>query len=248
MASACASPGSAAESVEQPSVTPYRPSVSTPAALSAPGWLELEVGALHLHAPAQSRRDSLPYSLKLAFSEDWGVRIGGDAWVRQRDESGTQHSGGGDTGVVLKRRFGIDATSAFGLEAGATIPTAGAGLGTGKSDYSINGIYSADLERNHIDLNLVATRIGQVEQGVSRHQLLWAASLSRSVAERWSVVGELSGTRQAGADRTAQALVAASYNVSPSLNLDAGLSRSTRSGAPEWSIFAGLTVLIGRVF
>lgn len=240
--------GGAAESAEGPSVTPYRPSVSTPAALSAPGWLELEIGGLHAHGASQSRRDSLPYTLKLAFSEDWGVRLGGEGWVRQRDEAGGRLSGGGDTNVVVKRRFGVDSTSAFGLEAGATIPTARTGLGTGKSDYSVNGIYSADIDRYHTDLNIVMTRAGQVEPGVSRSQWLWAASLSRALTDRWGVVGELSGTRQAGTDHTAQILAAASYSVSPSLALDAGLSRSLRSGAPSWSAFAGLTVLIGRLF
>ena len=65
-------PALAAGSEGTPSVTPYRPSVSTPAALSAPGWLEVEVGALRARGSEDSRRDSLPYSLKLAFSEDWG--------------------------------------------------------------------------------------------------------------------------------------------------------------------------------
>jgi hypothetical protein len=248
LAAVCGQSDAAESGEEPPSVTPYRPSVSTPAALSAPGWLELEVGGLHAHGLAQSRRDSVPYTLKLAFSEDWGVRIGGDAWVRQRDEAGTRLSGGGDMNVVLKRRFGVDSSSAFGLEAGATIPTATTGLGTGKSDYSINGIYSADLDRYHTDLNIVATRVGQVDQGVSRNQVLWAASLSRALTERWGLVGELSGTQQHGADHTAQVLAAASYNVSPSLTLDAGLSRSIRSGAPTWSVFTGLTVLMARVF
>src|SRR5215212_7684016 len=68
---------------DSPSVTPYRPSVSTPAALSAPGWVEIEVGGFHAHGPGRSRHDSLPYTLKLAFSEDWGVRIGGEGWIRQ---------------------------------------------------------------------------------------------------------------------------------------------------------------------
>ena len=249
LTAACAGQSGAAEpGDEPPSVTPYRPSVSTPAALSAPGWLELEIGGLHAHGLAQSRRDSLPYTLKLAFSEDWGVRIGGDGWVRQRDETGSRLSGGGDMNVVLKRRFGVDKTSAFGLEAGATIPTARTGLGSGKSDYSINGIYSADLDRYHTDLNIVATRVGQVDQGVSRNQLLWAASLSSALTERWGVVGELSGTQQHGTEHTAQVLAAASYNVSPSLALDAGLSRSIRSGAPTWSVFTGLTVLLARLF
>jgi hypothetical protein len=45
LVTACSISPTSAQTVENtPSVTPYRPSVSTPAALSAPGWLELEVG------------------------------------------------------------------------------------------------------------------------------------------------------------------------------------------------------------
>jgi hypothetical protein len=233
---------------EQPSVTPYRPSVSTPAALSAPGWLEAEAGLLHARGRGPARRESWPYTFKLAFSPDWGVRFGGDAWVRQSDEAGQRLSGGGDSSVVAKRRFGIDETSAFGLEAGATLPTGRTGIGSGKSDYSINGIYSADLGDYHTDLNIVSTRVGHVDPGASRGQILWAASLSKSLTDRWGVVGEFSGTHQGGVDDTAQFLVAASYNVSKSLTLDAGLARSIRSGVSDWSAFTGFTLLVGRLF
>lgn len=230
-----------------PAVTPYRPSVSTPAALSAPGWLEVEAGLTHARAGDPARRDSIPYTLKLAFSDDWGVRIGGDAWVRQRDAAGVTTSSGGDTAIVLKRRFAVDDGSAFGLEAGVNLPTAGSGLGSGKTDWSLNGIYSADIGPWHTDLNLVATRVGAVDPGASHGQLLWAASLSRALDDRWGVVGEFSGTRQRGVDGSAQFLAAASYNVSRSLALDAGVARSLRSGR-EWSAFAGLTLLAARLF
>src|SRR5690349_17980857 len=83
----CAQAFAQAATDDQPSVTPYRPSVSTPAALSAPGWLEIEGGALFARGTGDTRRDSLPYTLKLAFSPDWGVRLGGEAWVRQTDET-----------------------------------------------------------------------------------------------------------------------------------------------------------------
>jgi len=233
---------------DAPSVTPYRPSVSTPAALSAPGWVELEAGGQHARGAGSERRDSLPYTLKLAFTPDWGIRIGGDAWVRQTDDSGQRLTGGGDAGIVLKRRLAINETSAFGLEAGATLPVGKTGIGSGKSDYSLNAIYSADLGDYHTDLNLVSTRIGAVDAGVSRNQTLWAASLSRSLDEHWGIVGEFSGTSQHGTDSTSQFLMAASYNVSKSLALDAGFARSIRSGVSDQSVFAGLTVLVGRLF
>lgn len=233
---------------EPPAVTPYRPSVSTPAALSAPGYLEIEGGGLLARGSGDSRRDSLPYALKLAFTPDWGVRLGGEAWVRQTDDTGRRISGAGDTSIVLKRRFAVDDASAFGLEAGATLPTGRRGISSGKSDYSLNAIYSADLGTFHTDLNLVTTRIGAVDPGTSRMQTLWAASLSKALSERWGVVGEFSGTHQRGVDGTSQFLLAASYNVSKTLTLDAGFAHSLRSGVPDRSFFTGLTLLGPRLF
>ena len=83
---------------------------------------------------------------------------------------------------------------------------------------------------------------------MSRKQTLWAASLSKSLNERWGIVGELSGTQQHGADSSTQLLFAASYNVSKSLALDAGVARSIRSGVPDSLVFTGLTMLLGRLF
>jgi hypothetical protein len=251
LAFACMAPAHAADAGDDtPSTTPYRPSVSTPAALSAPGWIEIEAGFEHDHAGAGARRDSVPTAVKLAFTPDWGIRIGGESWVRQRDDD-MRASGFGDTSVIVKRRFAIDEQQAFGLEGGATVPTAkrDIGTGSGKPDYAVNAIYSADFAQGwHTDLNLVTTRLGQVDPGASRTQLLWAASLSRALDEQWGLVGEFSGTHEGGIAGTSQFLFAASYNISKRLTLDAGAARSLRSGPPVWSAFSGLTWLAMRLF
>jgi hypothetical protein len=245
---AAAGPACAAAAADdEPSTTPYRPSVSTPAALSAPGWLEIEVGVEHDHGDGGTRRDSVPVTLKLAFTPDWGVRIGSMAWG-QLSTGGKSLSGFGDTGVVLKRRFAIDDGQAFGLEGGVVLPTAQSGLGEGKASYVLNAIYSADLGDWHTDLNLAATRLDQTDPGASNTVLLWAASLSRPLDDRWGVVGEFSGTDQRGAGSTSQFLLAASYNVSKRLTLDAGAARSLHSASSSWSAFAGLTWLAARLF
>lgn len=237
-----------AMAAEEPMATPYRPSVSTPATLSEPGWLEGELGWQRTQGGDAARRDSLPYTLKLAFSPDWGVRLGGELQVRETAFDGGQVNGVGDTAFIVKRRFAIDEQSAFGLEAGANFPTAPEGLGSGKTDYSLNGIYSADLGPYHLDLNLLGTRLGQVDAGQGRSQTTWAAALSRPFSARWGVVGEFSGTRQSGVPDTAQFLLAATCNISRRVVFDAGASRGLNRASPDWSLFTGLTVLLGRVF
>ena len=233
---------------DEPTTTPYRPSVSTPAALSAPGWLEIEAGWQHNHAGGV-RRDSIPLSFKLAFDPDWGIRLGNEAWVKQRSDAGDR-SGFGDTSVVLKRRFGIDDDHAFGLEASVIAPTgkSGIGFGSGKPDYAVNAIYSGDFGAWHTDVNLLAARLGQVDPGASRTLWLFAASLSRQLDDRWGVVGEYADTRQSGAEDSRQLLLAASYNLSKQMTIDAGAARSVRRGDSAWSAFAGLTWLAARLF
>jgi len=238
----------AATADDGPAAVPYRPSVSTPAMLSAPGWIEVEAGLQQQHDGASSRRDSLPVTLKLAFTPDWGVRVGSDAWVRVRD--GAQHdSGFGDTGIVVKRRFAVDEQQAFGLEAAALVPTARSGLGggSGKADYGVNAIYSADFGAWHTDLNVTATRLGAVDAGFGRMQWAGAAALSRGF-DAWGLVGEISGSRRSGEDSTRQLLGAVSYSVSKRLVVDAGVARSLRSGPAQWSAFTGFTWLAARLF
>jgi hypothetical protein len=239
----------AAYADDTPAVTPYRPSVSTPAALSAPGWLEVEAGVQRSRGDDPPRRDSLPYSLKLAFTPDWGIRISGDAWLRQLGADGGTVRGAGDTSVVLKRRFAVDDASAFGVELGVKLPTARRELGSGRSDVGINGIYSTDFAGKwHADINVSATHLGGADAAASAWQKGWAAALSRNLSERWSAVGELSGTQRGGAGRTTQALVAATYSISPAIAVDLGVSKGLSAASGGWSVFTGATFLAARLF
>jgi len=181
---------------DAPQATPYRPSVSAPAQLSVPGWVEVEAGGLRAHFVDGSKRDSAPLTVKLAFTPDWGVRVSTDAWAHATQPGGTSSTGGGDGAVVLKRRFAVDDASAFGVEGTLSLPTAKSGLGSDGTDVSITGIYSADVPAAlHVDLNLVATRFQRADPGTSHTQWLWAASLSKALDDRWGITIEPSGTR-----------------------------------------------------
>ncbi len=233
---------------DAPTVTPYRPTVSTPAALSAPGWLEIESGWITTGA-GLNRRQSLPYSLKLAFSPDWGIRVDGEAAVAAFLDNGNRSYGLGDTSFVLKRRFSINDRSAFGMELQIGTPTAKEPFQSvsGRTDYTINSIYSADLsETYHVDLNYAVTRLGVAAPAQGQEQNRWVAAVSRTLPRSWALAGELSGTSQAGAEQTRQILLAASYTSSRSVCWDFGVARGLTAASPQWSVFAGVTVLAFR--
>ncbi len=228
-----------------PPVTPYRPSVASPAQLPAPGQLELEVGGLS-EKTDNGRSNRLPYQLKLAFSEEWGVLLGGDALVSARDDDGDRHSGFGDTTVTLKRAFLIDDATGFGIEFTAKAPTAKDSLGSGKSDYTLNGIFSKDVGDVHMDLNLNATRLGAIDPGTGRTQAGWASSFSTPISEKWTATGELSGTHQSGTRNTALALAALTYSPTPRMAIDFGVAKGLNSASQDWSFFTGIVVPIAN--
>ena len=232
---------------DAPEVTPYRPSVSNPAELPTPGQLELEFGGLH-EKKGSARDDSLPYLFKLAFSKEWGVLLGGDAHVWKRDEEGMREHGVGDTSITLKRAFIIDDARAFGLELGANIPTAKSVLGSGKADYKLNGIYSQDIQRLHLDVNLNASRIGAPEAGSSRVESGLAAALSNEFDKNWTGVVEWSGTRRKGSQSTAQFLAGVAYSPDKKYSIDAGFVRGLNKATPDWSFFTGFVVPLARLW
>lgn len=245
---ACAAAAVHAADDGGPAVVPYRPSVSTPAQLSAPGYLELEAGGLRASGPDSGvARTTLPYTLKLAFTPDWGIRVGGDAWVRQA-APGSSQSGGGDTAVVLKRRFAVDDATAWGLELGETFATARSSIGIGHAQTTVNAIFSSDFAPAwHTDINLNETHLGGSGQP-SPWQAGWAAAFSRTLTDAWGAVGELSGTHQSGAAGTAQFLAAASWTQSPAAVFDFGAARGLNDATPRWQVFAGVTVRLARLF
>ena len=226
---------------ETAAVTPYRPSVSTPAQLPAVGQLEYEAGFLATRDHGE-RRDSMPVLFKYALSEQWGVLFGGDAFVSVRDADGHRARGLGDTELTLKRAFIIDSGTAFGLEFGAKLPTAKDSIGSGKADFTVNTIYSRDIGKVHMDANANLTRLGAHEDGASRNQTGLSASFSVPVSEKWAATAELSGTRRAGADHTAQLLLAAAWSPTKQLTIDVGVAHGLTSASPEWSLFSGLVL------
>lgn len=235
---------------KEPAATPYRPTVSNPAELSEPGWLELELGWQRIRGGSDIQRDSQPLTAKLAFSEDWGVLVSTEAGVRRTDLDDISYTGVGDTTLLLKHRIGGESekSGAWGVEAGYKEPTAKDTIGSGKKDYLVNLIYSVDGFGNRLDLNLNGTHIGAINEGEGRTQYGWAAALSRGLDDYWTVFGELSGTYRRATPAFTQFLAGASYNVSKRVVVDAGAARGLSSVSQDWTAFVGITVLTARLW
>ena len=232
---------------DTPTAVPYRPTVSNPADLPVPGWLEAEFGGLRVLGEDRSRADSAPWLVKYAFDENHGLLLGGNAYVAERAPGEATLRGAGDTSLEYKQRFAVDDATAFGIEAGAILPTARDTLGVGKPVWLVNGIVSRDLGRLHVDVNIGAAHYAQHETGVSAWQQTYAAAVSWPFSPAWGGAFEVSGAHQAGAPTQSQALAALNYNLSPRVVLDAGAARGLAHGAHDRSVFAGATVLLGRL-
>ncbi len=235
-------------------ITPYRPSVSSPAQLPAVGQLELEMGWLRVKQSVESdtRRDSAPYQFKLALNKDWGILLGGEAQVRYQSLGAASERGFGDTTLVLKHAVQLDEVSAWGFELGNKFSTAKTSIGSGKDDVSLNGIYSRDIGDWHLDLNANAVRLGLQEAGLGRVQKGLSASFSHNLSEHWAMNAELAATQRHGSNSTAQLLLAAVYSPHKRLSIDVGLIKGLKRGlneaSPDWALFSGVVFPVGRIF
>ena len=82
---------------QEPSATPYRPTLSNPAQLSVPGYVEMEIGWQSLkEKPADDFLHSIPYLFKLAFTDRIGILIDGETLVINDSEGAPTVVGFGD--------------------------------------------------------------------------------------------------------------------------------------------------------
>ena len=128
------------------------------------------------------------------------------------------------------------------------MPTAKEAIGSGKAEYTLNGIYSQDIGSMHLDANLNTTRVGAIEPGTARMQTGLSASLSMPLTKGWRGVTELSGTRRSGTPTTAQLLAAVVYNPSKWYAIDVGMAKGLTSKSQDWSIFSGFVIPIARLW
>jgi len=238
-----ATAASADDSGDELRATPYRPTVSNPADLPVPRHFEWEAGGYSERDSGDLRHFSVPYLLKYAFTEDIGVLVGGESIIANR-RGGDTTRGWGDTSITMKFHHALSESTGIGLEAGATLPTASRDLGSGHTDYTLNGIVSTEIASCDVDINFSDTRIGTADPGTSREQFGWAVAASHDLGGKWGLAGEFSGITQRGTHGAAQFLTALSFTAAPALVFDGGALIGLNRESPRYGAFAGMTMLM----
>ncbi len=239
---------------QEPRATPYRPTLSNPAQLPVPGYVEMEMGWQSLKdKAADDYRHSVPYLFKMAFTDRIGILISGEAVIINDFEQSPTLAGFGDLTPLLKINVPLtQIPSALGMEVGAKLPTAPETVGSGQTDYLVTGIYSGVIGPLGIDLNLGYTRFGRTSRAPlseeGRDQLFWAASTAYGLTDEWSVAGELAGTMRKNVKPFTQVLTSSSYFFSPRLVGDLGAAFGLNGASQEWTVFSGMTILLGKVW
>ena len=238
-------PVSAALADDDLAANPYRPSVGSPASLSAPGHFEIEAGFARETA-ADARLYSTPMLLKYAFTDRVGVTFGISPWLRM-SAPGTSVSGNSDGSITLKLAQPVTEAFMVGAELTASVPVASNGLGSKRSDVTLNLIASNDFAGFHSDINVNATRLGDAQdEGVAAQITGWSAGISHPLSERLGAGLEVSGTRQRGAGTSNQWLAFVSYAFSKKLVVDLYAARETASGVHTNKAGFGFTYMFAN--
>jgi outer membrane putative beta-barrel porin/alpha-amylase len=230
-------------------VNPNRPTFASPALTTQIGVAELELGVQYTLPREGGDVAFTPFLLKLGLSKRFELRVGGGGLLRDAPSGALSATGFGDVTVggqwtyLQGKIFGIDQA----LQLTVKIPTASSteGLGTGRADETVAGLFSRDIGPYHADANILVTWLG--ETGRRESQGAATLSVSRTLSEEWSVTGELYWI---GATTENETLVSNLWCVGRKISsrfvLDGGVDVGLSHGAQRVSLFAGFTYGLGR--
>lgn len=217
----------------------------------APKSVEIEIsGEYAKSAEGGETALSLTATTGILSSLDFGLTI---PYTITDPDVGGGESGIGDLEAGLKFRFleGAGARPALAVTAGATIPTGNEekGFGSGTVDLSAALVAGFAFEPVSIYLNVGYGRLNNADTDAGDRADIFSAS---AVVE-WAVTEPLALNAEflyesPGADGDNVLLAAtagAAYAFSTMIALDGGVRVGLSDTAPDWGLFATLTVALG---
>ena len=224
---------------------PGRPTVSTPATLTPPGYLQFETGVLGArHSFEFSSLLNLNEVLKLTVVPRFELIFSSvpvahyRAGVRTSDRTGDYLVGA--QGVLFRGNGARPTLAASYFRKVYDGGAAEVDIGSPRQSFLI--LASADVKGFHYDTNFLANEIAQ--NGVRLAEFGQTLSISHPVGKRFSISGELWHFTQPFLRRHAAGnLWAVGYTARSNLVLDAGFDRGLTGTSTRWQTFVGITYL-----
>jgi len=171
---------------------PDRPDVAESAFVVSTGRFQVETGITSGKARGEEEVSVItPFLFRYGFYEDFELRVGGPGLIR---EEGEANFGDVDLGIKYHLLDESVWTPAIGLISQATLPIASRGAGSDSVDPRFFTTFDKDLPLDFtIEWNLGAGYIDKPEDSGRFFQVLYAASLSRSLVNPLIVFAEVYG-------------------------------------------------------
>ena len=219
---------------------PNRPTISTTAESVQSGVFEIEYGI-----EEASGHQNVNGLLKFGILKNLELRFGNVPFERDSAVAGT-----GDSSAGFKYRFTEQhgKMPTFSLLYTALLPTARTGLSNTGYEHSVAVLLSKDFGKHHFDFNEGAQFSSQTSAAL-HHNFLTALAYSHPLTAKLAWTGELAGTsRMDETPATATVLGALTYNLSPRLVLDTGISNEVIGRPPHVAFIAGVTYSVADLY
>ena len=232
-----------------PSISTYaaRPLSTDDAWTVEKGEFQLEAGfdALRQDNHDRAYAPSLTLTYGLLDRMDLGI---GSGYIFSHPKEDKRENGIADTELKLKYRWidEKDWTPAFAMTGILKCPTASEskGLGSGKTDFSINTIATKNLSKRLVlHLNLGYTFIGEKH---ANNELNYSMAAQFVLTDKWALVGEIVAVNNLNGrhgDDAISALLGTYYLITNKIIWDAGLEIGISKAAPDFRLTTGLTLL-----
>jgi hypothetical protein len=233
-------------------IAPDRPDVTNGTNIVEEGLLQVEVGVQHVRMGSQHSAGT-PVTFRVGLFEWLEARVGTDGFLHQSD-NGSNVSGAGNVQLGAKLRLFADPGGVPVLSILPTInlPVASAskGLGSGDLDATLVVLTGTDMGRtSHLDVNY---GVGAIGAGLGRphfFQQLVSASFSHSLTEQLSPYIEGFWFSRQDPDGGPVVSVDAGFiqAFAARFAIDGGIAVGLTNAAPDFSVFTGLSIIIGDV-
>jgi hypothetical protein len=255
----------AATPPDPPAADPARPTVTNPAHIPPPGYLQFEQGFVQaIDSPGLKQQFSIVQTTKLSLFHHFMVQAADQPIAHSTITPGVTSIDTGDT--IL----GAQVLFTDKEEGKSKIPTVALAfnrrvhsgtspdLDVGSFSQGLTLLASGTIHLFHYDTNFIVNeQLGSSGPGpiIRRAQYGQTLSISRQLTEKASLTGELwhftqplvSSTRDGSPSPRSNAVglvFAGGYAIRPNLVLDAGFDHGLTSTSTNWQAFAGFTYLL----